>query len=381
MTNARPAGARAPHRQPGRGATIALLGISLLSPAVHGQTWTADVYAGGTRYESLVDRVSATNLIANLRYQTLSNTMAYLSVAAPLDNAASVWGALGGSARPELHSGSVFSFGVESSAHGYTFREQAADGLSGGVSFHALPYVTYSRGASSIELRSGGNQHLFSFADTSGGRGLFEAGARAATGTATYRAQLDARWLRADEAAYPYAGVQLAFAPSFGRIWGWGGRWFADSLDDAVWGVGASFSIARAGELWLSVREDAADPLYQSSARRSWNIGFSRQIGGPRAPSVALAPKLTRGAVQIRLPASAVPGDNGAVPAVAGEFNEWTAAPMRREGGTWLLDLPLAAGVYRFAFVTATGEWFVPEGYPGRMSDGMGGYVALIVVP
>jgi hypothetical protein len=53
---------------------------------------------------------------------------------------------------------------------------------------------------------------------------------------------------------------------------------------------------------------------------------------------------------------------------------------MRQEDGVWVLDLPLAPGVYRFAFVTPAGEWFVPEQYPGRMDDGMGGYVALIVV-
>jgi hypothetical protein len=46
-----------------------------------------------------------------------------------------------------------------------------------------------------------------------------------------------------------------------------------------------------------------------------------------------------------------------------------------------VLELPLASGVYRFAFVAADGEWFVPEGYPGRMDDDMGGYVAVLVVP
>ena len=31
--------------------------------------------------------------------------------------------------------------------------------------------------------------------------------------------------------------------------------------------------------------------------------------------------------------------------------------------------------------VTASGEWFVPDGYPGRIDDGMGGHVAVMVVP
>ena len=54
---------------------------------------------------------------------------------------------------------------------------------------------------------------------------------------------------------------------------------------------------------------------------------------------------------------------------------------MTRSGGEWVLELPVASGVYRFAFVTEQGAWFVPEGYPGRMGDDMGGQVALLVVP
>jgi hypothetical protein len=54
---------------------------------------------------------------------------------------------------------------------------------------------------------------------------------------------------------------------------------------------------------------------------------------------------------------------------------------MRREGGEWVLDLALAPGVYRYAFVGDAGEWFVPEGYPGRIDDGMGGHVVVMVVP
>jgi hypothetical protein len=54
---------------------------------------------------------------------------------------------------------------------------------------------------------------------------------------------------------------------------------------------------------------------------------------------------------------------------------------MTRSGGDWVLELPLGSGVYRFAFVTAGGEWFVPDGYPGRIDDDMGGHVAVLVVP
>jgi hypothetical protein len=84
--------------------------------------------------------------------------------------------------------------------------------------------------------------------------------------------------------------------------------------------------------------------------------------------------------VQIRLPQDLVAEGVGS-PSVAGEFSEWRPVAMTRAGDEWVLDLPLQSGVYRYAFVDASGEWFVPERYPGRVEDGFGGWVVLLVVP
>ena len=53
---------------------------------------------------------------------------------------------------------------------------------------------------------------------------------------------------------------------------------------------------------------------------------------------------------------------------------------MEREGDEWVVRLPLAPGAYRYAFRSATGEWFVPSSTPGRRDDGMGGHVAVLMV-
>jgi len=37
-------------------------------------------------------------------------------------------------------------------------------------------------------------------------------------------------------------------------------------------------------------------------------------------------------------------------------------------------------GVYHYTFRSATGEWFVPVSTAGRRDDGMGGFVAVLVV-
>jgi hypothetical protein len=350
------------------------------SSAVHAQAWTADLYAGGTRYQALSDRVSTTNLIANIRYEGVRSLLAYLSVAAPLDGDAALWSAAGVGARLTRFALRPVSYGIELGADGYAFREPVTQDVGGGGSFSGLPFVTLSHGAAALELRGGWQQHVFGYADTSGGRGLLEAGARATVGSPSYAVQLDARWLRATEATYPFVGVQLSAAPAFTRVWGWAGRWFGDDRPGTVWGIGGSVPVGPLGELWVMVRREATDPLYENLPRHSWNVGLSRQFGRrPSAPAAELAPKLARGAVQIRLPISALP-DANAAPSVAGEFNDWQPAPMRRENGVWVLDLPLGPGAYRFSFVTPDGQWFVPEQYPGRMDDGMGGYVAVMVV-
>ena len=65
---------------------------------------------------------------------------------------------------------------------------------------------------------------------------------------------------------------------------------------------------------------------------------------------------------------------------IAGDFNNWQPAPMEREGGDWIVRLPLSPGVYHYAFRAASGDWFVPPSTPGRRDDGMGGFVAVLVV-
>jgi hypothetical protein len=360
------------------GTVVAVLLVT--SSAVHAQTWTADLYAGGTRYQALADRVSATNVIANIRYQGLRSLQAYFSVAAPLDDNAAPWTAAGTAARLTRFTTGALSYGLELGAHGYGFRDPESDDVGGGAALSGLPFVTLTHRLAALELRGGWQQHVFGYADTSGGRGLLETGARATVAGKLFALQLDARWLRATEAAYPFAGVQLSAAPAFVRFWGWTGRWFGDDRPGTVWGIGGSVPLGGLGEVWVTLRREATDPLFENLPRRGWNVGFSRQLGNRRAAAAALAPRVDRGAVQIRLPVSAVRTQNGAPPSVAGEFNDWQPTPMRRENGIWVLDLPLGAGVYRFAFVTPDGQWFVPELYPGRMEDGMGGHVAVLVV-
>jgi len=66
--------------------------------------------------------------------------------------------------------------------------------------------------------------------------------------------------------------------------------------------------------------------------------------------------------------------------AIAGDWNGWTAVPMRRtRDAEWSVRLPLQAGVYRYA-LTSEGNWLLPKGVAG-VDDGFGGRVGSLVIP
>ncbi len=58
---------------------------------------------------------------------------------------------------------------------------------------------------------------------------------------------------------------------------------------------------------------------------------------------------------------------------VAGEFNNWTPAKMKKgEQGVWSLKKNLAAGTYQYKFVF-DGSWEIDQANPDRVPDGQGG--------
>lgn len=336
------------------------------------QQWTADVYAGGTRYDAIAARAGAANVVGNLRAEA-SRIFGYVSAALPVNRDAPTWGALGGGLRLGYPVAAGAGLGLDIDADGYLFRYSGTD-TGGGLALHVLPHVALTRGALHFQLQGGRHDHR---ADGyAGNRHLYEVGMRAAAGDVARFVIADVRVLGRGDERYPMARVQLATTVRDIRIRGMAGRWFGDDMSGTIWGADAAVAIGSRGELWAGVRRDAGDPLYLSVARTTWNVGYSLRLGRQVATS-ALAPDVRRGTLILRLPRT----DDGAAPAVAGEFSDWQPLPMQRSGDDWIIEISPGPGVYRFAFVAPDGEWFVPEGYPGRMDDDMGGHVAVVVVP
>lgn len=99
----------------------------------------------------------------------------------------------------------------------------------------------------------------------------------------------------------------------------------------------------------------------------------TRGAGGLPPPTLTVTPfgnDRVRVALRYRRPATAL--------AISGDWNGWTAIPLRREGGWWIVELPLTRGVYHYALV-ADGTWTLPDGVRG-IADELGGQVAQLIV-
>ncbi len=73
--------------------------------------------------------------------------------------------------------------------------------------------------------------------------------------------------------------------------------------------------------------------------------------------------------------------DGARTVALAGEWNDWMPAPMRRDAsGRWTAVLGLRPGVYRCALLVDGARWVVPPGAP-KTGDDFGGEVGLLIVP
>lgn len=356
---------------------LAVLGILLPAPAAHAQEWTAGISAGQTVFDPVSSRIGTNHLTGTLRYDARREAWVYGSAAAPLRSDDPVWGVAGSGGRVTLVSSrrGGASLGVDLGGHGYLFRDPVLDQTGTGGTIEVLPVVRLATGATALELRGGWRGHALAYAGVTERRGVVEGGARVTHGR-TVRISADTRVVGAPEGSFPYVGGTLAYSRPAFQAWAHAGRWMHDTLDDVAWNAGAGYAVSRRVSLWTSVRQDGRDPLYWNATRRSWTVGLTTTFGrGAYAlPSPA---RLDEGYVTIRVPVAEAPG-----PAlwVAGSFNDWQPAPMTRDGRAWVLRVPLAPGVYRYAFRSADGTWFVPPSIEGRRDDGMGGHVAVLVV-
>jgi hypothetical protein len=354
------------------------IGVCLLIAGVpsstEAQRLSVDVSAGRLVYDQAAANVTSNNLLGTLRYDR-DDAWLFGSIAAPLGGADTTWGAGGAGGRLRLpgRSAARVSYGADLDAHAFVFHDQLVDQSGSGGTLEALPFMRLTLGTGFLEGHAGWRGHTIGQAGTRTNRDVVEGGVRAGAG-GPIRFEAESRWVSAPEGVFPFVGGSVSVNRRSLLLWAHAGRWLDDALDDPVWGGGVEIRLTSRTNLWTSLRQEAPDPLYWNSARRTWSIGATQRLG--KAPSTLPLRSLPAGVVALRIPVQ----ESESELFVGGDFNNWELMPMRREGKEWVATLQLSPGTYHYAFRNARGEWFVPTSMPGRRDDGMGGYVAVLMV-
>lgn len=358
--------------------SLLLIGWSIVTAVVHAQGPSVDVSAGRVVYDPVSVNVGTNNLMGTFRYDARRGPWIYGTLAAPLHDGDPFWSAVGTGTRlrPAGSATRTAFVGADVDGHAFVFRDSVALLTGRGGTVEAFPFASLAAGSGRIEVRGGWRGETLSFAGEAENRGVFETGARAIYGGQQVRVQGDLKWVYASEGKYPFIGASLVYGGSPWQLWAQTGKWLDDQLNDYALGAGVSLSLGTQATLWASIRHEAPDPLYWNAVRRTWSIGLTRRLGRG-APVLLTAPRAEAGGIVIRVRVADVPGDTLSI---AGDFNQWQPQAMQREGGEWIIRLPLAKGVYHYAFRSAKGDWFVPASIAGRRDDGMGGQVAVLVV-
>lgn len=173
-----------------------------------------------------------------------------------------------------------------------------------------------------------------------------------------------------------YAGATARASSGPGLLWGSAGKWKGGGAGGVVWSLGGAVELGAGVRIEGSYRSPGYDPLYRSETAGSASLGASIRMGGSAAVALPVPVSYANGRAVIQLRAR----DARGTPSIAGDFSDWKPLPMTRSGNAWIASIPVPPGVYSYAFVNERGEWFVPESVPGRRSDGMGGWQALLVI-
>jgi len=363
------------------------------------QQWQVDAQGGRIRSTLDPSASGTASVVAGIGYQD-PVTAFRISTGVPTRADAPFWGALGAWKRLALHR-SGFSAGIDLSGNGFLFQSRTGRASSGGglldpsapppaaresghaLAGTALPLIGFETGPLRLQARAGVSYYTAAISGQDRERTV-RLGDIQLTFQPTPSLALTPslqRFQAANEKASTFAGLSGVVALGRTSLWGNVGQWLAgaDTASRArtAWGLGGSLRLTERAALNASARRDAFDPLYLNPPQTSWNVGLSILIGGrPHSPAAPVPAAYHDGLATIRLPASAA----AAAPSVAGDFNNWTPSKMERDGTFWSYTVAAAPGVYNYAFVSATGDWFVPENVPGRKDDGMGGHVAVLVV-
>ena len=370
----------------------ALVALLLSATQLRAQQWSLEAQAG--RIRSALDPAAAStqSVLLGVRYDDARSGLR-LSFGVPTTSEAALWATLAAGTRLAARHNSLLA-GLDLAGHGFvlqdrTERTSEVPGLlfprivrEPGQSGHAiagqlLPVVGFESLRLQAFARAGVSHYTASYGEQKQDRTVGLADVQVTVAPTPILAITPLlRLYSADSTSYAFAGVIAAVAPGPLGLWASLGQWLEAPEQSTAWAAGASLRVQDRINLTASARRDVFDPLYGSAPQTSWNAGLSVRIGALPTARAPIPAAYENGRATIQLPVA----QSARAPSIAGDFNNWKPQPMQRSGNHWTFTVALARGVYDYAFVNERGEWFVPEKYPGRKDDGMGGHVAVLVV-
>lgn len=369
----------------------------LLAFATPGEAqWVLGAQAG--RLRNVPGAVPAADGVLGLGLQYSDRVGGFrAAVGLPVRAQEPYWGTLGGWVRL-AHTRAGFAVGLDLSGQGTMLRDRdgglrEVPGLLGPrlepvpvtaaytIGGEGLPLLAYEAGRVRVQARAGVARLWVVRGETRGDRTvpLGDLQLTVLVSNAIAIAPVVRRFHEPDDRVSDYVGATAVIAggPVSFRVNM--GHWMGVLEAETPWSANAT--IQPVGRLLLTAgaRHDGYDPISRQPPQTSFSISAGIRLGrAPLARVTQPVPVVGRdGRSVIRLSVAESP----ASPRIAGDFTGWSPQPMQREGAHWTFEVSLAPGVYQYAFVAADGTWFVPESVPGRRSDGMGGQVAVLVVP
>jgi hypothetical protein len=383
--------------RPLAGALVVVLGVAAVVAPQAAAQWAVELQGGRLQGAPGAEPASNGALSLHLRHDHRSGGLR-LGGGLPAEADEPYWGSAAAWHRLARSVGS-FSAGVDMVAHGALLRGRdggfrrvpgfplgppqveavpatTASTLGGQV----MPLVAVERGAWRVQVRAGLAHVSMRQQDAGVDRSIPQADLQVTRllGDRFAISPVVRRFREPDRTWTDYAGVTGVVALPALSLAATVGHWMGRGDLAAPWALSATLWPQGRVHLSASARRDSYDPLTRQADLTSWNLGVGMKLG--RLPRSAVAPIATvdgQGQTVIRLPL----GTGGGGPRIAGDFTNWTPVPMTRRDDAWVYTAALPAGVYQYAFVAADGTWFVPPSTPGRRDDGMGGHVAVLIVP
>jgi hypothetical protein len=347
------------------------------------QGWSASVDAGRATFEAGAREIETSNFVAGIQYaDELLWLGASLSPAASGDDP--LWGGVWAEARPVLRRGRWSgTLDVGAQVYGQDDPSGITSGLGAGGA--VLPGLSYRlNDAMSVGGSAGGELYYSGFGaertEFTRTVGVVEGRIDATPEDMPIELGGTVRHILAEEGGYTLVEARVFGVRDRVAAWAGVGTWLNDQIDTTPWYAGASVRVLR--RLWAraGISREAFDPVYLTDARTTWSVGLTLALderpSGPTPADVPVPVQSGSAPVALRLPTAIAPGPVS----VAGDFNGWEPVAMRLDGDVWVFSATLEPGVFHYAYVDARGAWFVPEGTPGRAPDGMGGWVAVLIV-